>query len=64
MSEEELKDRIAHLESVNDQLQAEIAYIDDLMKLLGFTEGLETVKGTAQDIYRGAEEDVSEDEIE
>ena len=50
MSDEELKDRVAYLESMNDQLETEIAHIDELMRLLGFAEGLETVKAAAQEL--------------
>lgn len=55
MSDEQLKDRIAYLESLNDQLLAEISHIDELMRLLGFADGLETVKETANDIFSNNE---------
>ena len=42
--------KIAVLESVNDQLKTEVDYVDHLMKLLGFSEGLSTVKATAKEI--------------
>lgn len=42
--------KIAVLESINDQLSAEVEYVDRLMRLLGFSEGLLTVKSTAQEI--------------
>jgi hypothetical protein len=51
MENSDLKKNIALLESMNDQLMAEIAYIDDLMKTIGFTEGLKTVKATAEELY-------------
>lgn len=52
MNDEELKDKVAYLESLNDQLMTEISHIDELMRLLGFANGLETVKETANDIFR------------
>jgi hypothetical protein len=51
MTEQELKDKVAYLESLNDQLEAELSYVDELMRLIGFSDGLETVKETAKDIY-------------
>lgn len=51
MTEQKLLDKIAYLESLNDQLEAEISYVDELMRLIGFAEGLATVKETAQDVF-------------
>lgn len=59
MNNEELKNRIAYLESFNDQLLTEISHIDELMRLLGFANGLETVKETAQDVFNQSEHDES-----
>ncbi len=42
--------KIAVLESINDQLSTEVSYVDRLMRLVGFSGGLETVKATAQEI--------------
>ena len=50
MTKAQLLKRIAFLESVNDQLSTEVAYVDHLMRLIGFSEGLVTVKATAQEI--------------
>lgn len=50
MTKAQLLKRIAKLESINDQLQTEVEYVDKLMKMLGFTDGLLTVKHTAQEI--------------
>jgi hypothetical protein len=50
MTKAQLLKKIAVLESVNDQLITEVEYIDHLMRLLGFSEGLRTVKSTAQEI--------------
>lgn len=65
MSDEELKDKVAYLESLNDQLTAEISHIDELMRLIGFADGLETVKETAKDIFSKNEFDEEfDDEME
>jgi hypothetical protein len=50
MTKAQLLQKIALLESVNDQLSTEVSYVDHLMRLVGFTNGLETVKATAQEI--------------
>ncbi len=50
MTKAQLLKRIAMLESINDQLSTEVCYCDDLMRLLGFSEGLATVKATAKEI--------------
>lgn len=47
--DKELNQEIARLESVNDQLLTELKYVDQLMRQVGFTEGLATVKATAAD---------------
>lgn len=50
MSTAELFNKIAQLESVNDHLYTEIEYMDQLMRLIGFKDGLLTVKATAEEI--------------
>lgn len=50
MTKEEMLKRIAYLESVNDQLMTEVNYVDNLMRLIGFSAGLAGVKATAQEI--------------
>lgn len=50
MTKTQLLKKIAYLESVNDQLSTEVVYVDHLMRLIGFSEGLVTVKATAQEI--------------
>ncbi len=42
--------KIAHLEFVNDQLISEIHYVDRLLKIIGFPDGLETIKDAAQEV--------------
>jgi hypothetical protein len=50
MEKEELLKKISELESFNDQLLAEIRYLDDLLKKVGFEDGLATLKFAAQEI--------------
>lgn len=58
MTKVQLLRKIASLESINDQLVTEVEYVDRLMRMLGFTEGLSTVKFTAHEILdKGFRED-------
>jgi len=50
MTKTQLEKRVAYLESINDQLSTEVCYCDELMRLLGFSGGLATVKATAKEI--------------
>lgn len=52
MKKSELQRKIAHLESINDHLQTEISYIDELMRVAGFHGGIETVKLAALEIIK------------
>ena len=56
--EEQLKRRVSELESINDQLVAELRYLDELLKDIGFEEGLTTLKFAAIELL---EEDCEED---
>ena len=47
MKKEDLIKKIAKLESINDQLAAELDYLNRLAKALGFAEGLKTLKSAA-----------------
>lgn len=42
--------KIAYLEFANDQLVSEIHYVDRLLKIIGFPDGLETIKSAAQEV--------------
>lgn len=57
MTKLELHKRVAQLESMNDHLSSELTYIDQLMRQVGFTEGLTTVKATAQEMSQIESED-------
>lgn len=50
MTKSQLEKRVAYLESLNDQLITEVSYCDQLMRTLGFSDGLATVKATAREI--------------
>lgn len=63
MELQKLTKRVAELESINDQLMSELEYLDSLMRSVGFSNGLATVKATALELYeRGdAEPEQGED---
>ena len=50
MTKAQLLKKVAYLESINDQLSTEVVYVDELMRLIGFSNGLVTVKATAAEI--------------
>lgn len=62
MTKQELEKQVARLEFANDQLTTELAYIDELMRLVGFTEGLESLKATAMELCDNTE--YNNDEME
>ena len=51
MKKVDLERKIARLESICDYLATELSYVDNLMRLVGFAGGLETVKMTAKELY-------------
>ncbi len=50
MRQKDLIDKLAKLESMNDQLASEIRYLDQLVRALGFAEGLKTLKAAALEL--------------
>lgn len=52
MTKKELLEKKEQLESQNSRLRGELAELDHLMRLAGFSNGLETVKATAQELAR------------
>ncbi len=55
MTKKELLKKISELESINDQLQAEIKYLDKMLIKVGFDEGLKTLKFAAQEMIKKGE---------
>lgn len=47
MKQKDLLKKIAKLETINDQIVAELNYLDQLARQLGFIEGLKTLKAAA-----------------
>ncbi len=50
MSKEKLLKKVSELESVNDQLAAEVRYLDELLKKIGFEKGITTLKRAAEEL--------------
>ena len=50
MDQNSLKNKIAKLETVNDQLAAELKYLDQISRKLGFSNGLKTLKEAAVEL--------------
>jgi hypothetical protein len=50
MKDQALLKKIAKLETVNDQLTAELHYLEKLTRSLGFSEGIKTLKSAALDM--------------
>ena len=50
MQRADLLKKLAELESINDQLQAELRSLDLMMKEIGFPDGLQTLKVAATEI--------------
>lgn len=45
-----LEKKIAYLEFVNDQLTSEIEFLEVLLRTVGFSDGLKTLKAVAQEV--------------
>lgn len=56
MTKKDIQQKIAQLESINDQLLTELGYVDHLMRLVGFSNGLATVKLTAHELSKAQDE--------
>jgi hypothetical protein len=63
MNRKKLLRKIAYLEFINDQTITELRYIDKLLRIVGFPNGLETVKSAAHEVMR-KEHEIIDDESE
>ena len=50
MDKQKLIQKVAQLESINDQLVAELEFLDNITKELGFQEGIKTLKSAAKEL--------------
>lgn len=58
MTKEELLKQIAQLESINDHLMTELGYTDQLLRMSGFPEGLESLKLVALEILNQKKKEI------
>lgn len=54
MNKAQLQQKIARLESVHDQLEAELMYVDKLLRSVGFPRGLASAKEVALELLEEA----------
>jgi hypothetical protein len=59
MDNQFLRQQMAYLEFVNDQLVSELAYIDQLLKIAGFANGIQTLKQSAQEVLEEQSDDTA-----
>lgn len=52
MTKAQLIKKLARLESINDQLETELTYVDSLLKSVGFPYGIASAKDVALEIIR------------
>jgi len=52
-----LEKKIHQLEFVNDQLEAELNYVDNLLKSVGFPHGLSSAKEVALELLEESEQE-------
>lgn len=62
MENKALEKKIARLEFINDQLATELRYIDNLLKVIGFPDGLETIKSAAEEVAEEEKEEFNENQ--
>lgn len=66
MDSEKYEKKIAQLESLNDQLQAEFSNLDLVLKKLGFEKGILTLKEAAKEMLnnKNPQENIEEKEAD
>lgn len=64
MAKLKLESEIARLESENDHLLSEIVGLNELMRKIGFSEGIKTIKATAKDMLRQSDNTQDNEEYE
>jgi putative heme iron utilization protein len=61
---EKLFKRISELESFNDQLVSELRFLDNLLRKVGFDQGLVTLKSAAQELIQHDKKDFDDNLFE
>ncbi len=60
MDDKSYEKKIAKLESMNDQLQAEFNHLNLLLKKVGFEEGIKSLKDAAKELLDNRKDDKKE----
>ena len=60
VEKEKLLKHISELESLNDQLISELRFLDNLLRKVGFEEGLITLKSAAQELLQHDHKEIDE----
>jgi hypothetical protein len=55
MNKTQLQTKVARLEFVHDQLETELQYVDNLLKSVGFPQGLASAKEVALELLQNGE---------
>jgi hypothetical protein len=50
MEQQSLLSKVAYLEFTNDQLVCELRYLDELLRAVGFPDGIKTLKEAAEEV--------------
>jgi hypothetical protein len=58
MNENDYKKKIAKLETINDQLQAEFNHLEHLLKKVGFEDGIKSLKDAAKELLDNRNDDI------
>lgn len=51
-SQKEMMRKLARLEFENDQLKGELLYVDRLLRKIGFTAGMQSLKAAAEEVLQ------------
>ena len=62
MNKIQLEKKVAKLEFVHDQLESELLYVDNLLKSVGFPQGLASAKEVALELIENGEDGLSHHE--
>ena len=62
MKNKDLHKKIAKLETINDQLSAELNYLEKITRALGFAQGLKTLKEAALEMLESDQKKKSKSE--
>lgn len=64
MTKAQLQKKIAQLEFSQDQLEAELSYVNELLMSVGFPQGLASAKEVALEIIQDEQQEAEESDTE